>query len=131
MPSSIRVCVLGLALVLVGGVACTGGAACECVPCSSAVTVVVVDTDGDPVDDWTLEATVDGRRVDDFDACDPGARDGNQCSFGVERGVYHIIVRAPGYATREMNVRFAAESGTDCCLCVQGEAATVVLERDP
>lgn len=96
--------------------ACPTGT-CECFVCvpNQAVTMSVLDEDGTPLTDWLMDATVDGAVVDDIGSCDPANRATNTCSFGSDLGVYHVVVRAPGFVDKELSVRSAAASGQNCC----------------
>jgi hypothetical protein len=104
-----------------------GGGQCEdCVACVNAITLTVTDEDGNEPQGWVMEATQDGEVVDDFGACDEDVRVGGTCSFGVEAGLYRIVVRAPGFETREIAARFAS---SNCCQCLVGINVNAVLER--
>lgn len=127
--SGALVAALGLA---VGATACDGtsGFACDCFPCTSAITLNVVDRDGNPVGgDWSAEASIDGDTVN-TQACDPEFRNGvNTCSFGFTPGVYEIVVRSP-FEEKELTGRFAGRVGQDCCNCLTGETIPVVLATE-
>lgn len=107
--------------------ACSAGVRCECVPCGDAVTLSVVDQTGAPiVDDWNVEASLDGQPVDTT-ACAPEARTSNSCGFGFGAGVYEVVVRT---ATTEKHVvaRLAGRAGQDCCAsCLTSDTVPVVL----
>jgi hypothetical protein len=115
----------GLASVL--GASCNDDENCECFACGSAITISVVDTNMQPLDAWTLEATLDGDTVDTSD-CDAFVRQGNNmCSFGDETGVYQIVVRTEALQ-KSVAARFAARGGQSCCGgCLNGEVVQVVL----
>ena len=118
--------VAGIAAAVGGG--CVPQSTCPCIACANAITLFVVDEAGAAIDDgWTVEATLDGLSVDTT-ACNPGARTGNQCSFGFESGVYEIVVRTPS-EEKHVNGRVAARGGVDCCVgaCLPTENVPVVL----
>jgi hypothetical protein len=108
------------------GASCGEGSPCECFPCGFAVTVSVVDPNVQPLDAWTLQATLDGELVDTSE-CDPTVRQGNNvCGFGDRTGVYQIVVRT-ATTEKEVAARFAARGGQDCCNCLTGEVVQVTL----
>ena len=107
----------------------SSGFGCPCSPCGFAVTISVFDPEQNPfVNDWVVEATIDGDSVDTSN-CDPQVRNGlNSCGFGFEAGVYEVLVRSP-QQEKELKARFAGRAGQDCCACINGETVTVVLEN--
>lgn len=113
-------------LTFVAGGSCGDGFSCDCVPCSFAISVVVVDADLAPFGgDWTIEASRDGVPVD-TSACDPISRQGdNTCGFGFETGTYQIVLRTPT-AEKSLVGRFAGRAGQNCCECILGETLQVV-----
>jgi hypothetical protein len=109
------VVVLALAPFVASANCGTGGGQCPCPACAGAVSLTVTDEAGNGLTDWLMEATLNGVPVDDFGACAPQNRVGSNCVFGQESGMYHVVVRAAGFETREIAVRVAAPSGADCC----------------
>ncbi len=101
---------------------------CACTVCADAITLTVVDSADAAVNTFGVEATVNGNPVANTSNCDPGVRGTNTCSFGTELGVYDIVVRAPGFATKELAARFASDGGTDCCVnCAPNTLVDAVL----
>jgi len=121
------------ALVSAAGCAPGVGELCECFPCTAAVNLRVLDAvNGAPLEDFVLEAIVNGSLRGVPEGCRPEERNGNTCSFGLETGIYHLVVAAPGYATREALVRLAepGSGGEQCCrICLLSEETTVRLDR--
>lgn len=114
--------VVGMAALAVLA-ACTGGAGtpCPCTICQTSTAVLLTVTDdetGSGIDDFFVEVLRDGEpeqgSPEPLD-CMEAFRDGNECGFGTGPGVYHVIVSAPGYETREAVVRVAAETNSDLC----------------
>lgn len=103
---------------------------CECFVCERAVTMSVVDLDGRAVDAFVVEAIVNDVPQGQPEECAPEGRIANSCSFGAEIGVYHLIVSAPGFKSREVVVRLAEEGAGDICCqaCLRGREITVELE---
>jgi hypothetical protein len=97
------------------------------------VNLRVLDAVNDaPLEDFVLEAVVNGAPRGVPEGCRPEERNGNTCSFGLETGIYHLVVAAPGYATREALVRLAepGSGGEQCCrICLLSEETTVRLDR--
>jgi uncharacterized protein YigE (DUF2233 family) len=119
-----------LALAALGST-CGNLGQCECFPCQSAIVLNVFDEDSQPLTNWSIEASVDGAPVDTT-PCAPEFRiNPAGCSFGFETGVYRITVQSPGFRTRQIAARFAAQSGEDCCRCLQfGATVNAFLERE-
>lgn len=115
------------------GAACTGFA-CECFFADRAVTLVVVDdATARGIDDFFVEAIVNDVPVGEPPECNARFREGNTCSFGEEPGIYHVIVRAPGYATREAVARVAEEADSDLCCnaLLASKTVEIALTPDP
>lgn len=106
---------------------------CDCRVClaGQAITLTVTDQDGAAPPDWLVDATVDGAPVLDITACQPENRVANTCTLGSDIGVYHIVVRAPGFADKEASVRVAVPAGQDCCgastQCVPNALLSIAL----
>jgi hypothetical protein len=89
---------------------------CPCQLSTTAVQLTVVDAvTGDAVENFAVEHLINGEPRGVPENCDQETRTGNFCEFGLELGVYDLIVTAPGYATRETRARQFARSGDACC----------------
>ena len=111
---------LGLGAAFVGG-GCPGGGPqteCECIVCSDAVLLSVSDAEsGQPLEDFRVEVIYNGVPQGEPAACAAESRTDNVCGFGADPGLYHAIVSAPGYETREVVARVASEAASElCCL---------------
>jgi len=130
---AVGVCVAPLAASLPLGAACTGFT-CECFFADRAVTLVVVDdATARGVDDFFVEAIVNDVPIGEPPECNARFREGNTCSFGEEPGIYHVIVRAPGYETREAVARVAEEADSDLCCnaLLASKNIEIALTPDP
>lgn len=117
-----------LLLMLLAG--CPGGGfECECFPCGSAIDLRVFDADGQAlIEAWQVEAQLDGEVIDTT-ACLPENRGtSNACGFGLQVGVYDIVVRTPS-VEKSVRGRFSSRVGQDCCGCLTGEIVNVILEN--
>lgn len=121
---------LSLLVLLLGAWSCAPPTACPCFICDAAVTLAVVDSDGAGVDGFVVAHAVNGEARGEPQACAPATREDNTCSFGVEIGVYHLVVSAPGFRPREAVVRVAEGAGSDLCCnrCLAGTDLTLQLE---
>lgn len=124
---------LPLALVFVASAACGPGpgSLCQCSPCTAAITLTVVDArDNTAIDNFSIEAVANGTPLGEPNGCRAEDRTDNTCSFGLETGLYHLVVTAPGYATREAVVRLAEPGGGDLCCraCLNSEETTLGLD---
>lgn len=115
--------------------ACTPGGvpvgSCLCAPCVFAVSLSVFQTGSEaPLDDFDVAVSVNGSAPSRPAECEVDARTANSCAFGLEPGVYHMVVTAPGHAPREAAVRLSEESAADCCngACKSAKAADVFLD---
>jgi hypothetical protein len=131
-PSFVAAFVVGASVVASVATTLCGGCgepqSCQCFACANAISLFVVDANGAAIDDgWDVEATLDGVSVD-TSACARGVRTGNQCAFGVDSGVYEIVVRTDA-EEKHVNGRVAARGGVDCCTgaCLPTENIPVVL----
>lgn len=124
---------LGVVAALLG---CTpGGGECMCFLCepSGAVTLTVLDarTQG-PLTTFVVDGTVNGVPLGQPSPCRAENREGNACTFGDEGGLYHLVVGAPGYETREVLVRQADGGAGDLCcdqpVCLASARVTVSLD---
>lgn len=123
-------------VVLCALAGCSAGTAeCTCQPCvvGAAVTLSVIDArTGAPVTTFLVDATVNGVPMGQPASCEEDAREGNACVFGDEGGLYHLVVGAPGYETREVLVRQADQGVGDLCcdgrVCLTSEEITVALD---
>lgn len=113
----------------------SGGDECTCQPCNfdEAVTLTVVDArTGGPVTTFVVDATVNGQPRGQPEACRPELRTGSSCSFGDEGGLYHLVIGAAGYETREVLVRQADRGAGDLCcnqsVCLSSREVTVSLD---
>ena len=133
---------IGLAAVVVAsfmalGVTSTGcpsGNGCPCAACSNAVTLNVFSSDGHTAltGAWSVDAAVNGQNVDLAGACDVATRGAsNTCSVGTTLGVYDLVIRAHGFADREVAVR-VAQALEDCCAtCIPPQSIDVELTPTP
>ena len=104
---------------------------CPCTVCGDAVELVVEEEDtGAPISDFVVEVIYNDRPSGEPGDCSVNARDGaNSCSFGNDSGIYHVIVSAPGFETREALVRIAEEGSSEICCdrCLSQRNLTVGL----
>jgi hypothetical protein len=107
--------------------------ACTCFLCESAVYLEVSDAiSGAPVTDFVVEAILNDVAVGEPDECTSEMRDPTYaCSFGESAGVYHVIVRAPGYDTVEGVVRIAEEDESELCCRACLSAKPLLLAMTP
>jgi len=129
-----------LLLVLGAGVfagvltACPGDTppvGCECLPCTTAIELTVVDAvNNGPVTAFELQVLLNDQAIGTPAGCAPEDRDGNFCAFGFETGIYDLIATAPGYATREARIRQPERgSGDICCrACLSPRLLTLALD---
>lgn len=124
------------ALVVVAApfLGCPGGVpsgVCPCTPCVFAVELSVFDAETEaPLNDFDVAVSVNGGEPARPPECEPGTREGNTCAFGLESGVYSMVVTAPGHAPREAVVRLSDESASDCCngACKSAKETDVLLD---
>lgn len=124
------------ALVVTALLGCTPGAReCACFPCdvNGVVRLSVRDgPTGGPLSTFVVDATVNGTSIGEPPTCAVEARGGDSsCTFGDEGGLYHLVVGAPGYETREVLVRQPDAAGDLCCnqpICLTLEEVTVALD---
>lgn len=122
-----------LSLLVVTALGACSPTPCECTPCepSSAVLLSVIDgRTTAPVSTFLVDATVNGVPLGEPAACSLERRENNTCLFGEVSGLYHLVVTAPGYETRELVVRQAGQGGSDrCCLeCLRPSEVTLSLD---
>lgn len=105
---------------------------CECFPCSTAVQLTVVDgEDGTALNNFEIELILNGEARGTPAGCFSEDRTGNFCEFGSETGVYHMVVTAPGYATREARLRQPERGTGDLCCRACLSARVLTVELDP
>jgi hypothetical protein len=131
-----RVFSIGLSLLcLVAPLACVDGGngnECECFICESAVALAVIDKDTqEGITNFSVELIWNGTPLGEPFRCQDRAEDSSTCSFGEEPGIYHVIVQAPGYETREGLVRVADEGDSEicCAACLAAKVLRLELER--
>jgi hypothetical protein len=118
--------------VLTALVGCTGGFECECFFADRAVTLTVVDAVTQRgIDDFFVELIVNEEPRGEPAECNARFREGNTCSFGDEPGRYHVIVRAPGFETREAVARVAEEANSELCCNALLSAKSIELQLTP
>lgn len=124
--------VLAAFVVVLGLPSCGPGQTdCMCLPCTTAVTLTVIDgRTGGPITTFVLDALLNGDPIGQPPECSEETRTGNSCSFGQEPGLYHLVVGAPGYETRETLVRQPDQgSGDICCrACLSSQEITLELD---
>jgi hypothetical protein len=128
-----RVSAWGLAFAaLLAVVGCTGGFECECFFADRAVTLTVIDAATQRgIDDFFVELIVNEQARGEPVECNARFRDGNTCSFGDEPGRYHVIVRAPGFETREAVTRIAEEANSELCCNALLSSKRIDLQLTP
>jgi hypothetical protein len=114
---------------------CTSGNTCACAACGNAVTLNVFSRDNHTplTGAWSVDAAVNGQNVDLAGACDAVTRGSasNTCQLGTELGVYDLVIRAQGFADREVAVR-VAQGLEDCCsTCISPQSIDVELTPNP
>lgn len=127
-----HILVLLVVLALSG---CSTDGDCACLLCEpgSAVTLTVVDgSTGGPITTFLLDVAVNDTRIGEPPSCTEEQRAGDEfCSFGDDTGLYHLVVAAPGYQTREAVVRQGEPGGGDLCcrnVCLTPQDLTVALD---
>ncbi len=127
---SLLVLLVGLALS-----ACSTGGDCPCLLCEPGAAVTLTVTDGStgaPITTFLVDVAVNDVPLGEPPACSEEQRAGNEfCSFGDDTGLYHLVVAAPGYETREALVRQGEPGGGGLCcrnVCLTAQSITVALD---
>ncbi len=121
---------VGLASMLWAAACGDSPSACDCFLCERAMSVAVFDSStGVPVEDFVLEYVLNGEARGE-PVCDEFLEETNTCTFGDAPGLYHIVVRAPGYADRELVARVGLEDNSNrcCSSCVREREVEVSLD---
>ena len=105
---------------------------CGCLLCDGAVGLTVDDAETqEGITNFVVEVVLNGESIGQPTACATRAEDSNSCVFGQDIGVYHVIVRAPGYETREAMVRIADEGSSEICCSACLSPKPLQLKLDP
>ena len=100
--------------------------------CDGAVGLAVDDADtNEGITNFVVEVIHNGDPMGEPIECQGRAEDSNSCIFGQDVGIYHVIVRAPGYDTREAVVRIADEGSSEICCSACLSAKPLQLKLDP
>lgn len=119
------------AALLVAGADCTGGEEdAFCFLCNQAISLTVTDAQtGAVLTDYHVELILDEEPLGFVSNCESDVRTTDECTFGDVLGIYHLVVSAEGYKTRESIVRVAGFPGDTCNrACISPLLTVVPLE---